>query len=1211
MKPTRILAIATCSLCCLGALCAAEDFQYPKLRIPELSRPPQIDGKITEGEYDSALSFTGSVGNPLGTPFLLAEKQQVTWFLGFKGDILYIAMRSPHAKGSYPVGRAKGADNTDVLWGDHTEIQILTNKREDASKPGPNLGFYKIVNNALGTQWDFHWLNGTPGTEDLWTTGGVTKSGVTEDAWELELSVKASAVGLKQWEGSTFVLQLIRADSCSGMYFAGLAGGSWMNWPHFAEAVCDASSPAFHLKTLGEPMEGRIDVKTSANARAGGPQKIHVSVSVQDAAGTQLLDQSETLTAQTGKTTSATIKKDGLAVTDVPLDGGRNWIEVKAAWQDGQEEKILFRNRVPFMKMTPEWRAKYLDAWLATKPAAGQWDATFAYLPYSGKALAKVDLDFFGVPAEAKKAKRFSVEVRKKGDPAKIAGGAAELASLAGEALVSLPDLADGDYEAVFKLDSGPSQTIPFQRKRHPFEHNTLGLGNEVVPPYLPVVVNPEKPAIVGGPARSTAIEKPKGDVVIVWGRAYEFGPNALPSRIQAAPPTGAAGTVADILAAPVRLEATTGGKPLAIEASGSRILEALPHKAVVEADAKADNLAFRVQSTVEYDGWVQTAVTLKPAGEITLDSLDLVVDVKNFPGDAKHLPSPADTLYVQRMGGGVDNSYHGEIQAKPGVTFDSSQIGPMTARTGPCDIAKDWKTFVPICYLGGADRGLWFFAWSDKGWTLKDGQPALTVERLKDGNARLRVRLIAGPEKIDKERTLTFALQASPIKANDPEYRTRVNSIAHDSSGFRYYGDSVDGFVLLSDEDYKKLREFLMYGIARENDPDKRYASWAGRIGKAVSDGRADRIMLYGSQWMTGAGSQEFGTYGGEWLGNSDWKPSPEAKFTGNKNYGGTVTWTTPQQLSAFRVNWPQSMLDFFVFYHDRLIDKAGINGTWWDNCYGGVVTDYDPELGRLDSVWNLFPRRQLCKRLNVVGWEHLRPPCWSLNSEVEMAWCQVYWLVEGFWGAHSKDIPVLDHYAKSDGYANNTGLGFFRAALRPKSNSMVVTPSAMGSFGGTTPEKDRAIKRGADGLLLAHDVPAVNDKELMRKLQFLADYENTSECLFIGYWQSAPFVGLPSKDVVASIYQNPTRKTAAVVVFNQSDKEIPLQGTLLAPAGIIAGSTGNPADANKPLKLKRCYDLETGQEIKLVSRDGRLAIDEPLAVAAQGMRVIALEAE
>lgn len=1202
--------ITVCYFLCLSSVWAEEPFQFPKLRVPELAAPPTVDGTISDREYASALSFTGVAGNPLGKPFLLAEKQQVTWFLGFKGEMLYIAMRSPHVKGTYPAGRAKGADNTDVLWGDHTEIQILTNSREEAAKPGK--GFYKIVNNALGTQWDFHWLNGTPGTEDFWTTGGETKSRVTEEFWELELSVKAVAVGLKQWDGSMFVLQLVRADSPSGMYYGGLVGESWMSWKHFAEAVCDAKAPAFHLESLGEPMEGRLDVKTSALVGTGEPRKINVSVSVQNADGAQLLDKKETITAQAGAKAAVALQKDGLAVSDVPLEGGRNWIEITAALQDGKEEKILFRNRMPFMKMTPEWRTKYLDAWLASKAAAGQWDATFAYLPYSGNALAKVDLDFFGVPEEAKKATRFSVEVRKKGDAAKIAEGAAALKSGAGEVLVNLPDLADGDYETVFKLDSGPSQTIAFQRKRYPFERNTLGTSNEVVPPYLPIVVNPDKPMIYGGGASSkTAIEKPKADLVLVWGRGYEFGANGLPTRIQAAPPTGASGGIEDVLAAPIRLEATVGGKTLAVEGTGSRITEALPHKAVVAAEGKVANLGVSLASTVEYDGWIEVALTLKPEGEIALDALDLLVDVRNFEGDAKRLPSPADTLYVQRMGGGVDNSYHGEIQAKPGITFESSQIGAMTARTGPCDIPKDWKTFVPICYLGGADRGLWFFAWSDKGWTLKDGQSALTVERLKDGNARLRVRLIAGPEKIGKERTLKFALQASPIKANDPEYRTRAKSLTHDTSGFRYYGDSVDGYVLSADEDYKKLREFLMYGISRQKDPDTRYAHWSSndRLGAKVSAGRADRIMLYGSQWMTGAGSPEFDTYGGEWLGNSDWKPVPETKFAGKKNYGGTIQWNTPKQLSAFRVNWPQSMLDFFVFYHDRLIDKVGINGTWWDNCYGGVVTEYDPELGRLDSVWNLYPRRQLCKRLNVVGWEHLRPPCWSMNSEVEMAWCQVYWLVEGFWGSHAKDVPVMEHYAKSDGYANNTGLGFFRAALRPKSNSMVVIGSYIGLFGGSTPEKDRAIKRGADALLLTHDVPAVNDQELMRKLRYLADYDNSAECLFMGYWQSSPFVELASKEVVASLYQNPTRKTAAVVFFNQGNNDLPLGGTLLAPAGIIGGTSGSVADAAKPMELKRCYDLETGADIKLSWRDGRLAVDEPLVLAGQGMRVIALE--
>jgi len=1174
----------------------------PVLRVPQLDKPPTMDGKVGADEYARALTFTGIVGNPLGKPFLLPAAQQVTWLLGFHGDMLYIAMRSPHPKGTYPTGRVKDDDNPDVLWCDHTEIQILTGKREDAARPGK--GFFKIMTNAMGARHDAHLWNGTPGTEDLWSSGGEYKAHVTDSCWEMELSIKAEAVGLKQWDGSTFVLQLVRADDPIGVYFGGLCEGPWMNWKQFAEVTCDAAAPAFHLESLGEPMAGAVDVKLSAFGTGQAPQEVAVEVSAADAGGKSLCQDKVKLDAKPGVMASAQIAKSGLAVSDVTIDEGRNWIEVKAVWVDGKTSKTLFHNRMAFMKMSPEWRAKYLDPWLAGRPQGGQWDAGFAHLPYAKMALAKVDVDFFGVPEEARKAQAFTVSVRAKGKKESLASAKGAVAKGAGEALFAVPELADGEYEAVFALDSGPTQTVAFQRKRYPFERNRLGMSNEVIPPYTPIAVNPERLALPGG---RSGLPKPEGDLVVVWGRGYEFGPNGLPGRIHAVPPTGAAGGIEQILAAPLRFEAAAGGKPLAVEGRGARVASAQPHEAVIEGQSAAPGLALKTSTRVEYDGWCEVTLTLEPAAETTLDALDFVADIRDSTGDARRPPFAADTLYVQRMGAGIDNSFHGAIPAKPGVCFKSETLWPI-ARTGPADVKRDWKSFVPVCYFGGADRGLWFFAWSDKGWTLKDKQSALTVERLPDGTARLRVRLIAGPEKIDKPRKLCFAVQASPIKPNDPEYRTRLGSIAHDTSGYRYYGDSVDSYALGIDEEYAALRQYLMYGTALQKDPDAKYSHWQGRLGKMIREGRADRVMLYGSQWMTGAGSEEFDSFGGEWLGSNNWKPVPDVKFNGASNYGGTTRWKTPRQMSALRVNWPQSMLDFFVWYHDRLIDKAGINGTWWDNCYAGVVTEYDPELGRLESVWNLYPRRQLCKRLNVIGWERLRPPCWSMNTEVEMAWCQVYWLVEGFWGPDAEDMDVVQHFGSIDDHKQKA-LDFFRAAYRPKGNCMVVKPSYLTHFKSANPQRNAALQNGVDGVMLLHDAPVVFDQDLVRKLRYLADYDDPEQCLFMGYWQSKPFVTPSATGVAASAYQNVKRKAAAVVFFNHSDADQALGGTLLAPGGLLGSADADPAAAARPMDVARAYDLVSGKDIKLSWRDGRLCLDEAFVVAKHGMRILALE--
>jgi hypothetical protein len=146
-------------------------------------------------------------------------------------------------------------------------------------------------------------------------------------------------------------------------------------------------------------------------------------------------------------------------------------------------------------------------------------------------------------------------------------------------------------------------------------------------------------------------------------------------------------------------------------------------------------------------------------------------------------------------------------------------------------------------------------------------------------------------------------------------------------------------------------------------------------------------------------------------------------------------------------------------------------------------------------------------------------------------------------------------------------------------------------------------------DGIMLLHDAPVVFDQDLVRKLRYLADYDDPEQCLFMGYWQSKPFVTPSAAEVAASAYQNVKRKAAAVVFFNPGGADQALGGTLLAPGGLLGSADADPAAAARPMDVARCYDLISGKDVKLSWRDGRLCLDEAFVVAKHGMRILALE--
>src|ERR1035437_430019 len=76
-----------------------------------------------------------------------------------------------------------------------------------------------------------------------------------------------------------------------------------------------------------------------------------------------------------------------------------------------------------------------------------------------------------------------------------------------------------------------------------------------------------------------------------------------------------------------------------------------------------------------------------------------------------------------------------------------------------------------------------------------------------------------------------------------------------------------------------------------------------------------------------------------------------------------------TRRSSGLVRVNWTQSMIDCYVWYYEKYLRLAGINGTWWDDGALGTLTDWDARRDKFVTQWWFLARRQLTKRLNVIG--------------------------------------------------------------------------------------------------------------------------------------------------------------------------------------------------------------------------------------------------
>ncbi|MCL1857489.1 MAG: DUF6067 family protein, partial [Kiritimatiellaeota bacterium] len=851
------------------------------------------------------------------------------------------------------------------------------------------------------------------------------------------------------------------------------------------------------------------DFRFDITDTAGRERSITGNVKVLNKAGDVLCDETATVSVPANGSASLSLAKSGLAI-----DETGNALIVMVT----EGDTMLYYNKMPLSKLTDHYRTNVLESWLNGRPQSGEWDFFFAHRPGDGIIQLGVDLDFFGVPEAITKADRCEVVIANaKG---KVLGKETfAIANLSGNSIYKIGTLPAGDYKATFTLYEGKkkvdSKELPFVRKAFAWETERLGLSNEVIPPYTPI--------------QTGMNEEYKMPWAGVWNRRYFIDGSGLPSGIQNMNPNQ------QILNGAVRFE--VNGTPLA--SSTPATLESASQAVVTfSGAAEADGIAVTTTASMEYDGWYDVSATI--SGVTPINAFDLVIPV----------PANYDTLYVHRNSDAYVGSYWGDVPAGTGAVWDSTSLARFK------DNNKDWKSFVPVSFIGVGSRGLWLYTWSDKGWTLQDDEAALRVERDERGKLLLRARIISGGVTLEKPRTVRFALLAAPVKPLPDGYRNW--RMVHDTSGYRYYGDSVDSYALHTPEDFEMFRKGQLYG------PQTEFAvEWYRQRGYVPNHGRGAvwnsiPLVLYGSGQLTGLAMEEFDTFGGEWLGRNNWVGGVERHHKARPNYSGSHVWNSDRECMVGRTLFTPSYIDCYVWYHKKLIEK-GLNGTWWDNCSINTIPVYDPETGKMDAVFNQLSRRELMKRLSTVAWEQMRRPSWLSNMHEDFSFTDGIWLVENEWYIMGVGRDMIEHMP----------LATFRAMACTKTMQLPAKPWIMYPTPAGHPDFDR-VSRSVLGVLMAHDVQnnKIQEYLLGRYLNFYLDFDNGRECRFTGYWDVSPnTVSTGNPEVKASLYGNGKRKAALVWLLNADEADVTLDAMTFTShligadiAKVLDAETGDP---------------------------------------------------
>jgi len=1091
--------------------------KVPFLIVPYVKNAPNIDGLISDEEYRDFSEITGMVswgtaGGQLKT--ILPKIQQVNWYVGYDDKYLYISMRSPNPPGVWPMARVKQNDESYlILWDDHTEIQIAKN-REKATFPG--IGFYKIMVNPKGFYSDEWYYNGTPGTEGEWSICGKVACSVNEKEWDMEIAIDIRAFDEKNLDGKKWVLQLLRADAPGGLYFAGWVGEAWMSWDKFGEVIFDRNAPIFKFKDIGEISKGDMDLKFELIGR--NDNEVEINVNVFNGNGSVIYNKGEKFSIKKDEVKKINFKGN------LNLTERGNLIEISAFYykeENGEKKKeSLYYFSSPIIKLTDEFYAQHIKPWLETRPK-GDYSWNFSYWPSYNVAEVSVDLDFFGLKEEIEKAKKFKIKViDKKG---KVYGEQiGEIVNKKGYTILKNLNLSEGEYKAEFELIDEKKvidrKTIDFVKRKYEWENNKLGISDKVIPPYTPI--------------------KRKGNEFEVWGRKYIIGTDGLFERILASGGTG----YEDILTGKVEIIGKKDGKEIKIENPKMNILNESEGKVEIECDGKIGDLNLKTKGILEYDGWYEVEIKILPEKETEIEELIL-----NIP-----LWKSADTMYIQRAGDVRRGNNFGKLPDGKGLIWESSQLLPY----------YEWKSFVPVVFVGNGDKGLWWFAEENRDWVMNDKKSAVEIYRKDNGDIELKINFISEKVKIDKPRKIHFAFLIDPVKQIPDERKWAWGKLqyGHNTFGYRYYGGSVDGFEN-TDTDIEELRKVFLEPnwqpkLKTENkDCLNHLYAFRNQVYNSVGL-KNQMFVLYGSGELTGLGLDAFDTYGGEWLFRTNWKPLPQTEFKGWINSQGTKEWKTDRDLTTVGVNWTDSFTDCFVWYHYKLLSKVPFNGTWWDNSSIGVIKDYDSERGEFYRKFNVFTRRKLTKRLNNIGYELGRTPWWINNMHVDWSFCQVSWHIENDFYIDNEDMTMMDQLNVDE----------FRAICRIK-RGIIHRLATRGPEG--TNEQIRKQGRSIIGMCLLHDIGTYfwgvdrYFKNMVDIVDNLVGYFDGAE--FIPYWRNKNLINIKTEGIYASIYRGKGKSVIVVVNQNRENKDVEFEI--------------NP-DINGNKKITRIYDAETGIE-------------------------------
>jgi hypothetical protein len=513
-------------------------------------------------------------------------------------------------------------------------------------------------------------------------------------------------------------------------------------------------------------------------------------------------------------------------------------------------------------------------------------------------------------------------------------------------------------------------------------------------------------------------------------------------------------------------------------------VKSAAPHEVTGSARIGFGAMEVGIRLRMEVDGWTVYELALACQPDASADSL-----IMDFP-----LAGSAVSLH-HVVGEHHTGNIAAELPEGDGVVWDSCTPANALIR----------GHFKPYVWLGNESMGLAWMADSDRGWHADDEKPCIDIVRDPSGRTvRLRLHLINLPTPLNKERTITFGILATPSKPLPPDFR-------------RWSQGGVASPRKPTTVVHATFRRGWAHGFGSAFYPQNHDYTNVRKIVEGYKNRGITHLLFYNGFGFIGMNYPEVAYFDAEWLGKDPVTYSIKDRFGETKPWGND-----PKAYRTGGAALVDSFMDFALWYMRLNLAEAGFDGVYFDLFNPGFSDR--PEMGayeRDDGTWqvssDLFRKREFLRRIAVVMHEEGMPPM----SMVHMTGTLI--------------APCLS-FAQIcfDGEMRGPPEGYDHIDTWPAD---LLRAESMGKPYGLVPFFLQGGGRPLVGLLAVHDMLECRNTEASFEYQrVLADFGvgvGNTDVAFHGYWDDYG-IATGDPDVLCSTYTRPGK--AFMVFLNRS---------------------------------------------------------------------------